>query len=632
MSSETSFETWLKLHTPALPGAGVAAVLKLTAEGASIPFITRYRKEATGNLDEVAIRQILDAKESYDRLARKKAQALQEIEAQGKLTAELRTELEQSLNEDRVDDLFAPFKKKRKTKAEAARQAGLEPYSDWIWNALESPLKWINPSPDPLDAEAALEGAKHILIEKLSENPELRALARGAFRKAARFTTKKSDQAKENSKYESYFDFGEKFSILLDARLCHRYHALRRGWMEDELKLTIEGPDTEMIAEVEKTALQRPAERKPALDSECVAILRDCARQAWKNHLRPSVEAELHRDLKAAADESAAGIFASNLKKLLLAAPLGAKNVVGIDPGIRTGCKLAIVDAAGKYLTNTILELQTEAGRKEAEGVLTELATKLKIEAFAVGNGTFGREAERFIRAALKTAAEKSAIAPPAVVMVSESGASIYSVSDDARKEFPELDATVRSAISIARRLQDPLAELIRVDPKSVGVGQYQHDVNDALMKKKLDGVVEDCVNSVGIDANTASEKLLSYVSGIGPAIAKSIVATRKSLGGFTSREDLKKVTRLQGKVYELAAGFLRIRGGTTLLDATAVHPERYSALEAAAKKLGTAIQDLIGAGAARLRDLPEFGAEVGDLTLEDIVSELSRPGRDPRG
>ncbi len=618
-----------------------------------MPFIARYRKEQTGNLDEVGIQAVIDGKEKWDTLLKRQAFIVEEIDRQKKLTPELKEKILTTFESQMLEDLYLPYKVKRKTKAALAREAGLEPLADWIWNCghgTESPLPgqtleiWAftfrNEEKGFSDAAAAIGGAQDILIERLSETQELRTLVRKKVFDEGHVRTGKGPKVKPNSKYENYFRFSEPVKDLLQPQNSHRYLAMRRGWMEEELSFGVTGPslpesagekagdadpewETEMLRAFEAAACT-------VQDSPGAEVLHKAARMALKVHVYSSIEGEAHKALKEVADTVAIQVFSENVKKLLLASPFGPKAVLGVDPGIRTGCKLAVIDDSGKYIASSVMHLQTEDQKKTAKEMLGEVVKNASIRAIAVGNGTAGRETEVFVRQALK---EKDLAVP--VVMVSESGASVYSASDVAREEFPELDVTVRGAISIARRLQDPLAELVKVDPKSIGVGQYQHDVSPNSLKRSLDLVVDVCVNQVGVNLNTASYHLLSHVAGIGPSLAKAIVEHRGSKGLFKSRQDLLEVSRFSKKTFEQAAGFLRIPDSENPLDNTGVHPERYPLLEGLASKLGKSVRDLLGSGVALLKQAKEITqeakSELGEFTFKDVLGELEKPGRDPR-
>src|SRR5262245_10605772 len=633
-----TFETWFQSTHQDIPVNSANAVLALTAEGATLPFIARYRKEQTGNLDEVAIQNTIDAKERWDEIIKRQTFIVEEIERQGKLTDELKEKILSTFNLDSLEDIYLPYKQKRKTKATIAKEAGLEPFADWIWDCghgLATPepgqtleifaLAFYNPEKNINDAEAAIAGAQDILTERLAETQELREFTRKTVFERGAAKSVKSEKAKEHSKYDRYFDHHEPIQSLLKPENSHRYLAMRRGWTEEELTLTIGGApedaayDETMLARFESAACS-------AQDSPGAELLKRSAKLALKGYVLPSIENEVHRELKEVADEAAIKVFAENVRKLLLAAPFGSKAVLGVDPGIRTGCKLAVVDDSGKFLASNVMHLQSKSEQETAKKMIGAVTNNAKLRAIAVGNGTAGREAESFIRETLK---ELGFNIP--VVMVNESGASVYSASAAAREEFPELDVTVRGAISIARRLQDPLAELVKIDPKSIGVGQYQHDVSQPALKKSLELVVDLCVNAVGVNLNTASWRLLEHVSGIGPAMAKKIVEHRATNGLFTSRQQLLDIPRFSKKAYEQAAGFLRIPSGNHPLDNTGVHPERYASLESLAAKLGKNVVELTGSGVELIKVAEDFKAEVGEFTFEDIISELAKPGRDPR-
>jgi protein Tex len=634
-----TFEIWLKNSHPEIPTPSAHAVLKLTEEGATIPFIARYRKEQTGNIDEVAIQKIIDGKEKWDQILHRQKFIVEQIDSQKKLTDELKGKILGTFQLEELDDIYLPYKVKRKSKAQQAREAGLEPLAEWIWNCghgTETPMEgqtlelWAftfrNEKAGIEDAAGAIEGAQHILIERLSEMQALRQTVRSAIMERGVLRTAKGDKAKQNSKYEGYFSYEEPIQTLLQAQNSHRYLAIRRGWMEEELSLALGGslkePDFEQQLQDAFNAQALSIPSSPGHE-----VLMKASRLALKAHVLPSIENEAHKALKEVADEAAIRVFAENVRKLLLASPLGPKAVLGVDPGVRTGCKLAVVDSSGKYIANTVIYLaKSEAEKENAKKTILEIAKNAELSAIAVGNGTYGREAEAFIRATLKEAE----IQIP-VVMVSESGASVYSASEVAREEFPELDLTVRGAISIARRLQDPLAELVKVDPKSIGVGQYQHDVAPNSLKRSLELVVDICVNSVGVNLNTASYHLLAHVSGIGDSLAKSIVEHRGTKGLFRSRQQLLEVPRFSKKAFEQSAGFLRIPDSENPLDNTGVHPERYSLIEGLAQKSGSSVRDFMGAGVALVKSHKELQQEIGEFTFRDIVQELEKPGRDPR-
>ena len=608
----------------------IAAVEKLLREGSTIPFIARYRKEAHGNLDEVAIGKIKERMEYYDELEARKESILKSIDEQGKLTEDLAKKIADCYVKSRLEDLYQPYKPKRKTRATVAKEKGYEPLADSIWNGEwdSSVSRFVDASGAEKEVDDdALAGARDILAERISDMAEVRGAVREEFARHATVKTEKAPTVKDDqiTKYEQYYDFEEPLATIPS----HRYLAIRRGQKEGVLwvKLALEPKGVvEKIMELVRKAVGR------RLDESAEEQLALAAEDAYKRLLAPSCEIDVTVDKKAEADRAAIEVFGENLRHLLLASPLGEKAVLAIDPGIRTGCKVAVMDATGKYLGKTVIFPQ----QKELESAKTVamIVARYKIEAIAVGNGTAGRETEAFVRSTLKKlAAQHPEIPTPIVVSVSEAGASVYSASEIARKEFPDLDLTVRGAISIGRRLQDPLAELVKVDPKAIGVGQYQHDVSQPALGKKLDEVVVSCVNGVGVELNTASAPLLERVSGITPTLAKAIVEYRDANGKFRTRQDLKSVKGLGDKAFEQCAGFLRIRDSENPLDASAVHPERYSLVGLMAKDLGMPVKELVGnAAAAKKIDVKKYiMPDVGEPTLKDIVAELVKPGRDPR-
>jgi protein Tex len=609
-----------------LPPAGIAAVVKLMAEGATVPFIARYRKEATGNLDEVQIRAIGERFEYVTELGARRSSVLAEIEKQGKLSPELAAKIRAATSKSELEDLYLPFKPKRRTRAVIALERGLGPLADALWAQADGPsaeavaAAFVDAQKEVPDVAAALAGARDICAERLAENAELRKRVRDAYLgEGVIEVQKRKEHADKTTKFDMYADFAEPIAKVPS----HRFLAIRRGEEEGVLKSALSLALEPHFA----YAAGRIPIRK---DSPFRAELEKVAEDAVDRIVAPSVTVDVRIELKLRSDQEAIRVFAQNLRELLLAAPLGGKTVLGIDPGQRTGCKCAVVDDTGKLVAHeTIYLVQGGAALEKAREALRRLCKQYSPSAIAVGNGTHGRETEAFVREVLVA----EGLTQTFCVAVNEAGASVYSASDVARDEFPDLDLTVRGAISIARRLQDPLAELVKVDPKSIGVGQYQHDVSQAALGQKLDEVVESCVNSVGVELNTASAWLLSRVAGIGLTLAKRIVAHRNAKGAFRSRKALLDVSGLGPRTFEQAAGFLRLQGGEHPLDASAVHPERYALVEKMAADLGVPLASVIG-NAALLRriDLSRYQAgDVGEFTLKDILGELDKPGRDPR-
>jgi uncharacterized protein len=604
----------------------VQQTVALLEEGATVPFIARYRKEVTGELDEVQIRLLQERLAYHTELNERRQTVLASIEEQGKLTPELRAQIEAVRQKTELEDLYLPYKPKRRTKASIARERGLEPLAEQLLAArdsgvlaLELAQGFINPELEIATADDALTGAGHILAERFAEDARARAAVRELTWQQGLFCSQAvKGKETEVSKFEMYYDFSEPLRQIPS----HRMLAMRRGENEQLLRLRIEAPEESIRSQLQ--GLFIPAENPYA------EFLDNVIADAYSRLLSPSIEIELRLKAKMAADDEAIRVFAENLRNLLLAAPAGSFKVLGVDPGLRTGSKLAAVDATGRFLEHVTIYPHAGGGGKveSAKRDFLRLISGHAIDMVAIGNGTAGREMDQFVRACLKEAGLKLP-----VVMVSEAGASVYSASDIAREEFPDLDLTVRGAISIARRLQDPLAELVKVDPKSIGVGQYQHDVHQPALKKALDDVVESCVNFVGVDLNTASWALLSFVSGIGDSLAKAIVCHRDTEGAFTSRAQLLKVPRFGQKAYQQAAGFLRIRNGEQPLDNTAVHPERYKLVEQMALDLGVALPALLTEPAKidSIKLERYVGADIGLPTLRDIIAELKKPGRDPR-
>lgn len=603
----------------------VAATIDLLNGGATVPFIARYRKEATasadrGPLDEVQIGQIKDTYQKLLDLDKRREAILKSIDEQGKLTPELRRKLEATDSLTDLEDLYLPFKQKRKTRATLATERGLEPLANVLIAQRESNVERVAQRylSDVVPTVAdALQGARDILAERISEDADARQRIRNLFEREAiiQATVKKGKEI-EGVKFKDYFNFAEPLRRVPS----HRLLALRRGETEGFLAVSI-GPDEGAAIE----RLERQFIASYAGTSGCKEQVSLAIRDGYKRLLKPSLETEFANSSKEKADREAIQIFADNLRQLLLSPPLGQQRVLAIDPGYRTGCKTVCLDAQGNLLTDTVLYLaQSESQRKEAAQAVKKLVTTYAIDAIAIGNGTAGRETEEFVNSL--------GLNKP-VFMVSEQGASIYSASDVARDEFPDRDVTVRGAVSIGRRLMDPLAELVKIDPKSIGVGQYQHDVDQTDLKTSLDTVVESCVNQVGVSLNTASAYLLRYVSGLGPQLAGNIVAYRAEHGAFTSRDQLKKVPRLGPKAFEQCAGFLRIEGAKNPLDNSAVHPERYAVVERMATDVKSTLTDLIQRPDLRQQIRPEryVTNEVGLPTLRDILTELAKPGRDPR-
>jgi len=609
-----------------LPAASIRAVVRLIGEGATVPFIARYRKEATGGLDEVQIRAAHERFEYLTELDARRRSVIAEIKAQGKLAPALLAKLERAATKAELEDLYLPFKPKRRTRGSIAAERGLSPLAERMWrqDASEPPaaaaLRFVAPEGEVPDASAALAGARDICAERLAEDAELRKYLREAYlREGTIKVVKRAEFQDKATKFDTYASYEEPVARVPS----HRFLAIRRGEAEEVLSARV------MLDTAPHLPFVRS--RVPIRSGPWQAELGLVVADALDRLLGPQVAAQVRVELKLKSDQDAIGVFAQNLRELLLAAPFGAWAVLGIDPGQRTGCKCAVVDGTGKPLEHDVIYLvQGEQALARARDTVRRLCEKHHVTAVAVGNGTHGRETEAFVRAALGASPGLGAVL---VVSVNEAGASIYSASDAARDEFPDLDLTVRGAISIARRLQDPLSELVKIEPKSIGVGQYQHDVQQSALERKLDEVIESCVSSVGVELNTASAQLLSRVAGIGATAAKRIVAHRNQNGPFKSRRALLDVSGVGPKTFEQAAGFLRIRGGEHPLDQSAVHPERYALVERMAADLGVPLASIVGS-AARLErlDLAKYrGGDVGDFTLEDILAELDKPGRDPR-
>ncbi len=603
----------------------VTAVLELLEESATVPFIARYRKEKTGGLDEVQIHTIEERQIYLNELDERRDAIIAEIEKQGRLTPELKKQIQEATTKAVLEDLYLPYKPKRRTRAMIAREKGLEGLANDILSQKldDSPEsaagKYINAELGIETINDALKGASDIVAEVVSEKADVRDYLRQLMNDSGVIVSEGTDKAtEERSKFEQYYNY----RIPVKDCKSHSFLAIRRGEHDGFLRSNIEIDEDMAINHI--SGLMNCNSASPFGE-----LLVEACQDAFERLLQTSIESDVRIDLKQNADREAVDVFAQNAEKLLLAAPLGAMAVIGIDPGVRTGCKCAALDETGKFLENTTIYPQVKS-KAEAEKVLLDFLHRHPSKAIAIGNGTAGRETESFVRHLVEKLPENTR---PYVVMVSESGASIYSASDVAREEFPDLDLTVRGAISIARRLQDPLAELVKIDPKSIGVGQYQHDVYQPLLKKKLEEVVESCVNRVGVELNTASSELLKYVAGIGPSMAKKIVAHRETNGNFASRAQLLKVSGLGPKTFEQAAGFIRVRESENPLDASAVHPERYKLVETIANDMGCSVRELIGNHAliSKINLTRYVSDEVGLMTLNDIVAELQKPGRDPR-
>ena len=603
-----------------IPLRRVEATLELLETGATIPFIARYRKEATGSLDEVQIAGISDTWKKMLELDKRRDVILQSIEEQGKLTPELRTAIEAAGAMTELEDLYLPYRPKRKTRASVAIEKGLEPLAKRIFAQKDREVETIAEqylTEEVPTVEDALQGARDIIAEWVSEDKKARDRVRRHFEKGAVIASRLvKGKETEGKKYLDYFEWSEPLKNCPS----HRLLAMRRGEDEGFLRVAIAPDEERAVADLDEMYVFG--------QGESAAQVRTAVKDSYKRLLQPSIETEFRNSSKEKADLEAIRVFAENLRQLLLSAPLGEKRVMGIDPGFRTGCKVICLDASGNLLHNTAIyphEPQRQVFESQSE--IEHLVDKFGIEAISVGNGTAGRETMDFLRK-IKFAR------PVEIFQVNEAGASIYSASEVAREEFPAHDVTVRGAVSIGRRLMDPLAELVKIDPKSIGVGQYQHDVSQTLLKESLDRTVESCVNAVGINLNTASKHLLTYVSGLGPVLAQNIVSFRAENGAFKKRSDLKKVPRLGDKAFEQCAGFLRIRDAANPLDNTAVHPERYALVEEMAADLGCQVSDLIKDKVLRAKiELKKYvKGDVGLPTLQDILKELEKPGLDPRG
>ncbi|MEJ2367593.1 MAG: Tex family protein [Acidobacteriota bacterium] len=609
-----------------LNSRSVEAAALLLGGGATIPFIARYRKEATGGLDEVAVAAIRDSLARLQELDTRREAICRSLDERGLLSPELKSSLDAADSLSVLEDLYLPHRPKKRTRAMAAREKGLEPLADLIFSQdrsakapEEAAEAFVDSEKGVENAREALAGARDILAERINEDAAARAEMRTLFLSRGEIRCRVLKGKEEaGAKYRDYFDWSEP----LASAPSHRILAVRRGEKEGFLAFRILPPEDQALSLLEKRFALFPEGELPASDQ-----VREAVGDAYKRLLAPSMETEARLESKKRADAEAICVFAENLRELLLAPPLGGKRVLAVDPGFRTGCKIAVLDAQGTLVHHDVIYLaQSEKQARRSEELVRDLVRRFRIEAVAVGNGTAGRETEAFVRGLHLEP-------PPAIVMVNESGASVYSASEAAREEFPDLDLTVRGAVSIARRLMDPLAELVKIDPKAIGVGQYQHDVDQTALRQSLDDVVMSCVNSVGVEVNTASRQLLSYVSGLGAQLASKIVEFREENGPFRSREDLLKVPRLGPKAFEQAAGFLRIRGAHNPLDGSAVHPERYGLVQTMAEDLGCTVADLMEENGLREKiDLSKYtGDSVGLPTLRDIMAELDKPGRDPR-
>lgn len=596
--------------------ANVKAVLQLLGEGATVPFIARYRKDRTGALDEVSIQQIQEEAKTQKEFTDRKAFIEKTITEQEKMTEELQKKINAAITITELEDIYLPYKPKRRTKAQVARENGLEPLANLLLEQKEFDVpakakEFFNENVKT--EEEVLQGARDIISEIVNEDAELRAEMRKLFERSATVQSKVvTGKEEEGSKYKDYFEFDEPVSKIPS----HRMLAVMRGFMEGVLRITIAPGEDEALLLIEKQFVKA--------DNVSADHVKKAIKDGYRRLLQPAMETEFRTNLKIQADEEAINVFAENLRQLLLSSPLGSKRLLAIDPGYRTGCKVVCLDEKGSLLKTSLIYVHEKNRLAEAEHTIRALIQDHQLEVIAIGDGTAGRETEQFIK--------KLGLKLP-VFLVNEDGASIYSASDVAREEFPDQDVTVRGAVSIGRRLMDPLAELVKIDPKSIGVGQYQHDVNQVRLKERLDQTVVSCVNSVGVNLNTASKHLLSYVSGIGPSIADNIVSYRNEKGKITSRKQLLEVPRLGGKAYEQCAGFLRVKEGENPLDASAVHPESYEVVEQMAKDLDVSVSSLIGNEEllSKIETNKYIKDGAGKHTIQDIINELKKPGLDPR-
>ena len=604
----------------------VAKALELMDQGGTIPFIARYRKDQTGTLNEIELRDIQHRREYLQEIEERKTTILKSIEEQGKLTPELKSQIEACKDKTLLEDLYAPYKPKKRTRATIAKECGLEPLARIIMAQEETDntpetigLIYCSEEKGLADPKAAINGACDILAEELADNATYRQYLRAQIEKQGLMVSKvRKEFEKQETKFKNYYDFSEAVSKIPNDRML----ALRRGEKEKVLRLSIDMPDAEFVSYLQSQVIRNESVWKPYLEEMC--------KDAWERLLKASLESEVRLLLKDKAEEEAFKVFSKNLQDVLLAPPAGHKAVLALDPGFRTGCKVAVLDKNGKFMDHGVIFPHEPQKRvAEAGDYIAALVEKYEVDLIAIGNGTASRETDAFVA----DMSHKFKGKKPARVIVSEAGASVYSASPLAIQEFPNEDVTTRGAISIGRRLQDPLAELVKVDPQSIGVGQYQHDVNQRELKKRLDEVVESCVNMVGVDLNTASAPLLTHVAGVSSALAENVVKYREENGAFNSREEVLKVKGFGPKAYEQSAGFLRIPGAENPLDCSAVHPENYGLVEKMAAKAGVPVKDLVGnASAIKSLSLEEFLSDtVGKHTLEDIFAELEKPSRDPR-
>ena len=594
----------------------IQAVMKLHSEGASVAFMARYRKDQTGNLDEVHIMDIIRLDEAFEELAKRKEFILESIKSQGKLTPELHQKINVCMDKDVLEDLYLPYKQRKKTRADVAKEKGLEPLAKIILAQRERDVdsiavRYLNDAVKNTDE--AIDGATDIVAQWIADDADTRTILRQVFEQHSIIECKVA-KGKEaaGEKYRDYFAYTEKATNAAS----HRLMAIMRAEDEGILKLSVEPDEQRTLETVDRKWIRR--------DTACEDIMLDATKDAYKRLLLPSLENELKQKLFEKAEEEAIRVFTGNLQQLLLSSPLGSKRVLAIDPGIRTGCKTVCLNENGNLLHQTVLYFNSSSDKDRSVQVLHQLMSEFLCEAVAVGNGTAGRETADFVRSHLKSVP---------VFLVNEDGASVYSVSEIARKEFPDQDVTVKGAVSIGRRLMDPLAELVKIDAKSIGVGQYQHDVNQNKLKKSLEETVVSCVNKVGVNLNTAGEELLKYVSGLGPVLAKNIVQFRNENGEFSSRADLKKVPRLGDKAFEQCAGFLRVPNSKQKLDNSAVHPEQYPAVKQMARLAGMEVDELLGNPHAvmKLQSMQNIKEQVGEFTFNDLLKELEKPGLDPR-